>query len=88
MPRYNIKREGYMVIIEGYRIVTSGECKRMNHEIRFERSGLSTAEMKSRDLIIAEFIDKMRGKEYTPQGPTVYCLDCQEQCQHKGMEEG
>ncbi len=86
MPKYQLKRQGYNVIVEGYHIVVTGVCERLNHEIRFNVGGHTTSELKARNNIIEEFMGKMNGNEYTPDGPTMYCKDCQEQCRYKGME--
>jgi hypothetical protein len=85
MPHYSIQRQGYQLVIDGYRIVVSGVCEKVSHEVRFN-TDLTPVGLQARNQIISEFVARMRGKEYTPDGPTVYCVDCQEHCQHKGME--
>ena len=86
MPIYNIMRQGHMIIISGFRIVHAGKCEKLNQEIRCSTDGHTYLQAMAHNKIVNEFLDKMHGKEYTPDGPTLYCADCQEKCQHKGME--
>ena len=86
MPRYNMRRQGYNIIVKGLRLVNSGVCGKLNHEIRFDTGSHTHPELMARNKIVSEFMGIMNDRDYTPDGPTMYCMDCQEECQHKGME--
>lgn len=86
MPRYKLKRQGHLIIVENFRIVNTSKCERINHEILFNTNGHIYVESIARNKMIEEFMDCMNGKEYIPDGPTVYCMDCQDDCKYKGME--
>ena len=86
MPKYKLKRQGHLIIVQEFRLVVTGKCDRINHTINFNAERYPCSQSLVHNKIISEFMESMNGKEYTPDGPTVYCLDCQEDCKHKGME--
>jgi len=86
MPKYKVKRQGHLVIIKGFRIVHENKCERLDHEIRCNTDGHTYIQAMAHNKIVKEFMDNLNDKEYTPDGPTLYCVDCQEDCKYKGME--
>ena len=87
MPIYNIMRQGHMIIAKGFCIVHAGKCEKLNQEIRCNTDGHNYIQAMAHTKIVTGFLELMHDREYTPDGPTVYCMDCQENCAHKGMED-